>query len=86
MLFDPDVSLELGTSHLRAALAEHSSLPRALAAYNAGGSRVRRWIRRAGTNDPEIFIERIPYVETRDYVRIVLRNTEMYRALHGLTR
>ena len=86
LLFDPDVSLELGTSHLRAALAEHSSLPRALAAYNAGGSRVRRWIRRAGTSDPEIFIERIPYVETRDYVRIVLRNAEMYRALHGLSR
>ncbi|HYC50530.1 MAG TPA: transglycosylase SLT domain-containing protein [Gemmatimonadaceae bacterium] len=86
LLFDPGVSLELGTSHLRAALSEHSTLPRALAAYNAGGSRVRRWIRRGGTNDPEIFIERIPFVETRDYVRIVMRNTEMYRALHGLTR
>lgn len=86
LLFDPDVSLELGTSHLRAALSEHSNLARALAAYNAGGSRVRRWIRRGGTSDPEIFIERIPFVETRDYVRIVLRNAEMYRALHGLTR
>jgi len=86
LLFDPDVSLELGTSHLRAALSEHSNLARALAAYNAGGSRVRRWIRRGGASDPEIFIERIPFVETRDYVRIVLRNAEMYRALHGLTR
>ena len=84
LLFDPDVSLELGTSHLRAALAEYSSLPRALAAYNAGGSRVNRWSRRAGVADPEVFVERIPFVETRDYVRIVMRNMELYRALHGL--
>jgi soluble lytic murein transglycosylase len=84
LLFDPDVSLELGTSHLRAALSQYSSLPRALAAYNAGGSRVNRWSRRAGVSDPELFVERIPFVETRDYVRIVMRNAEIYRALHGL--
>jgi soluble lytic murein transglycosylase len=85
LLFDPNVNIELGTAHLRAALSTHS-LPRALAAYNAGASRVRRWVRRTGADDPELFIERIPYTETRDYVRIVLRNTEIYRALHGLRK
>lgn len=84
LLYEPNVSLELGTSHLRAALAQYSSLPRALAAYNAGGSRVNRWSRRTGAADPEIFTERIPFTETRDYVRIVLRNVELYRALHRL--
>lgn len=84
LLFEPNVSLELGTSHLRAALAQYSSLPRALAAYNAGGSRVNRWSRRAGAADPEIFTERISFNETRDYVRIVMRNIELYRALHSL--
>lgn len=86
LLFDPDVSLDLGTLHLRAALSQYPDLPRALAAYNAGGSRVRRWNRLRGVSDPEIFIERIPFVETRDYVRIVQRNVELYRALHGLRR
>jgi soluble lytic murein transglycosylase len=43
-------------------------------------------VRRTGASDPEIFIERIPFVETRDYVRIVMRNVEMYRALHGLRK
>ena len=86
MLFDPQVSLELGTDHLRAALSTYSSLPRALAAYNAGASRVRRWSRLAGVNDPEMFIERIPFTETRDYVRIVLRNVELYRSLHALQK
>ena len=72
------------TTHLRAALSQYNNLPRALAAYNAGASRVTRWARRAGARDPEIFIERIPFVETRDYVRIVMRNAEMYRALYEL--
>lgn len=85
-LFDPDVSLELGTAHLRAAISSANSLPRALAAYNAGESRLRRWVRQSGVHDPEMFVERIPFVETRDYVRIVLRNAEIYRALHGLRR
>ena len=85
MLFDPELNMELGTAHLRAALSSQS-LPRALAAYNAGQSRVRRWSQRSGVDDPEIFIERIPFAETRDYVRIVLRNVEMYRALYGLRR
>jgi soluble lytic murein transglycosylase len=86
LLFDPDVSLELGTAHLGAALSAYDDLPRALAAYNAGASRVRRWARRTGAKDPELFVERIPFVETRDYVRIVTRNAEMYRALHGLRK
>jgi soluble lytic murein transglycosylase len=53
-----------------------------LAAYNAGGSRVDRWRTAPGVEDPELFVERIPYVETRDYVRIITRNMELYRGLY----
>ena len=59
------------------------SLPHILAAYNAGASRVERWKTKAGVDDPEMFTERIPYVETRDYVRSVQRNRDLYRALYG---
>lgn len=83
LLLDPDVSLELGTAHLATSLTRSVPPARALAAYNAGGSRVARWIRRPGSDDPELFAEWIPYVETRDYVRIVQRNAEIYRALYG---
>ena len=82
LLFDPAANLELGTSHLAAALRQYPDLTRALAAYNAGGSRVVRWNRKAGVSDPEVFAERIPFDETRDYVRIVQRNVEMYRTLY----
>jgi soluble lytic murein transglycosylase len=84
LLFDPDVNLELGTAHLSASLNEETNRVRALAAYNAGSSRVARWSRKHGTNDAEVFIERIPFAETRDYVKVVLRNAEIYRALYDL--
>ena len=85
LLYEPDVNIRLGTAHLASSLRGETDaqLVRALAAYNAGGSRVRRWNERAGVDDPEVFIERIPYAETRDYVRIVLRNRELYRSLYG---
>ena len=83
LLFDPDVSLELGTAHLASSLKRNTPPERALAAYNAGASRVTRWLARPGTDDAELFAEWIPFTETRDYVRVVLRNAAVYRALYG---
>jgi soluble lytic murein transglycosylase len=82
LLLDADANLQLGTAHLAAYTKQYGPLPRVLAAYNAGGSRVTRWSNRAGMDDPELFTERVPFVETRDYVRIVQRNRDMYRALY----
>jgi soluble lytic murein transglycosylase len=86
LLYEPEASVTLGAAHLAASLRRYQDETRALAAYNAGQSRVERWNRKAGTDDPEVFIERIPFVETRDYVRIVLRNREIYRALYPALR
>jgi soluble lytic murein transglycosylase len=83
LLFDPDVSLELGTAHLASSLKRNTPPERALAAYNAGASRVTRWLARPGTDDAELFAEWIPFTETRDYVRVVLRNAAVYRALYA---
>ena len=84
LLYQPDVNLHLGLRHL----AERwqrcgGSVEAALAAYNAGTTPVNRWLKRGGTADPEIFIERIPYPETRDYVRRVLYNQARYESLYG---
>ncbi|MEP7001560.1 MAG: lytic transglycosylase domain-containing protein, partial [bacterium] len=84
LLLEPDVSIELGTAHLSSSLRRDTPPERALAAYNAGGSRVARWVKRPGAEDPELFTEWIPFTETRDYVRVVLRNAEVYRILYGL--
>jgi soluble lytic murein transglycosylase len=85
LLDDPGVSLKLGTAHFATFLAqEGGNVPRGLAAYNAGPSRVTLWAAKHGTDDPEIFIERIPFSETRDYVRNILRNRDIYAALYGI--
>lgn len=84
LLYQPDVNMHIGLNHLAERWAKcGGSVEAALAAYNAGSDPVNRWLRRPGTADPEIFIERIPYVETRDYVRRVLYNQARYTSLHA---
>ncbi len=82
LLYAPEVNVMMGTRHLAHFARQFSSSVRMLAAYNAGGSRVSRWSKKTGADDPELFIERVPFAETRAYVRIVLRNRELYRALY----
>jgi peptidoglycan lytic transglycosylase len=80
----PDLNLHLGASHLAALLHRFGGrVEVAVAAYNAGASPVARWLRRPGAQDPDQFIEQIPYPETRGYVRAVLRNRDLYRALYA---
>jgi soluble lytic murein transglycosylase len=74
MLYDPAVNIKLGTAHLKALVRKYPEVVKQLAAYNAGESRVEKWSTKTGAADPEVFTERIPFVETRDYVRIILRN------------
>lgn len=79
----PDLNLHLGAAHLQELLQRFGGrVDAAVAAYNAGGAPVKRWLERPGADDPDEFIELIPYQETRGYVRAVLRNRELYRALY----
>lgn len=82
-LFDPILNLTLGTHYLKELLKLYSNnLVKAIAAYNAGESAVARWERQLSVEDEEEFIERIPYGETRLYVKLVLRNYRIYRKLY----
>jgi len=82
-LYDPAINIRLGTQHLSGLFRKSSQIERVLAAYNAGESRVAKWVQKAGADDPELFTERIPFVETRDYVRSVIRNREFYSSLYS---
>ncbi len=78
-----DANLHVGTAHLTALLETYDGdVILALAAYNAGGRAVARWRRYPEASDPLRFVERVPYEETRGYLKTVLRNIELYRALH----
>lgn len=83
---DPQYNLMLGMAHLDEVVNEYDgSLIMALAAYNAGGHRVTRWVEnygdpRTGEIDPIDWVESIPFSETRNYVQRVLENLQVYRA------
>lgn len=85
-LLEPSVSIRLGAHYLGELLHRYDgSRLAALVAYNAGPIRWDRWKRLPEhASDPELFIEAIPYAETRRYVKAVLRNELLYRWLHGL--
>jgi soluble lytic murein transglycosylase-like protein len=83
-LDDPSVSFEYGQSYLEELAAAGGTgglLPKVIAAYNAGPNNVARWT--AGNQDPLLFIESIPFLQTRAYVAIVLRNYWIYQRQTG---
>jgi soluble lytic murein transglycosylase len=86
LISDPAQNMQLGAAYLHALLDQFGgSLPLAVAAYNAGPSRVTQWLAengdpRKGGIDMVDWIELIPYGETRNYVQRVLENVTIYRA------
>jgi soluble lytic murein transglycosylase len=85
LLFDPQMNVRLGAQYLGRLTETHrGNLILALAAYNAGPSRVKRWLQELSTADWDEFIERLPFEETRLYVKSVLRNYGMYQRLYAL--
>ena len=79
----PDVSLRLGTFHLKNVLAEfEGELEKALAGYNAGERRIPQWMALGPFDDAAEFVETIPFSETRGYVQSIIRNREMYRRIY----
>lgn len=83
----PDVNLAFGQEHLamlRDSRATQGLLPKIMAAYNAGLSPVGRWNTEVNDQgDALLYMESIPYWETRGYVAIVMRNYWMYERQAG---
>ena len=87
-LFEPNLSIRFGAyflgnqmKYFKEGSAPHMSKELSLAAYNAGPHNARNWIQRFPHADVDLFIERIPFKETRLYVKLVLKNYEIYKAL-----
>ncbi|SCW48323.1 Transglycosylase SLT domain-containing protein [Sphingobium faniae] len=82
-LFVPSTNMEYGQRYLetlRDMSATGGLLPKVMAAYNAGPLPVQRWNTQVKDNgDPLLFMESLPYYETRAYVNIVMRNYWMYQ-------
>ncbi|HET6764283.1 MAG TPA: transglycosylase SLT domain-containing protein, partial [Longimicrobiaceae bacterium] len=85
MLAVPEINLHMGARYLADQLRRYDgSRDLALIAYNAGPRRADAWRRELGYGgDPDTFREKIPFDETREYVKVVLRNAAVYRRLYG---
>jgi soluble lytic murein transglycosylase len=86
-LLTPDRNMQLGTYYFRSLLNQlNGEAVFALAAYNAGKSRVDQWRQRGTFHEPSEFIETIPFDQTRTYVQVVLRNADVYRRFYAGTQ
>jgi len=83
LLSSTDYNIELGTAYFQRLYNQYGSYPLAIAAYNAGGGNVNKWLAangdpRTGTVDWIDWIEAIPFDETKRYVQHVLENAVVY--------
>ncbi|QLA14981.1 transglycosylase SLT domain-containing protein [Desulfolutivibrio sulfoxidireducens] len=81
MLTDPAVNIRLGVEYYKTRHAQYGDAAHTLCSYNAGAGKLAVWLRGIGGLEQDLFVELIPYEETRDYVRKVLTNAMFYEAL-----
>jgi soluble lytic murein transglycosylase len=82
-LFDPSVAVPLGAAYLRELLNRYAGqLDVSLAAYNAGAVAVARWLP-PKSMDADIWIENIPYAETRGYVQHIVEHIVAFASVRG---
>lgn len=90
-LTDADLNVRYGTFHLKELINQVKGwdvppefvMPLVVASYNAGSSPVRRWVNEIGTDRLDVFVESIPYSETRAYVKRVLQSAQIYYLLYA---
>lgn len=83
-LLTPQVAIRYGSTYLKhLSKSFDGQIPLIAAAYNAGPHRVHGWLLSFGSLDMDEFIEHIPFLETREYVRRVVANASVYSSLYG---
>jgi soluble lytic murein transglycosylase-like protein len=82
-LYDPETSADFGVWYFKRLLTNtENDVPKSLAGYNAGGLRAERWWNANVGRPYDEMIELIGFSETRNYVKLILRNWEMYQRLY----
>ncbi len=83
-LLEPETAIKIGSSYLRRVLKKFNNKPAlAAAAYNAGPHRVHTWLLNFGELEMDEFIEHIPFLETRNYVKKVVAYNRIYTDLYS---
>jgi hypothetical protein len=82
-LYDTETNIRLGVRYLENLVEKFGSVELALAGYNAGPNRIPEWQGRYPTKNQILFMDLIPFQETRDYVALIVRNNYWYNRLYG---
>ena len=82
-LNDIDLNINLGTKYISMLLEKYENIALALTAYNAGIGTVDNWIEKGTIKSDGSDIENIPYKETNQYVRKILRDYDIYQKLYS---
>lgn len=84
LLFDPNWNIRFGIEEIASVYGMFDqNLPLTIAGYNAGPQRVRRWLKETGEIETDRFVERIPFNETRNYVRRVMSHYARYKYIES---
>ena len=81
-LFNPKINIQLGTSYLGQISKRFGEVIQIAGSYNAGPGRMKEWLKRFPDRDLDEFVESIPYIETRNYVKRVFRTHQLYKAIY----
>ncbi len=81
-ILDPDININLGTKYISMLIQKYNNINLALAAYNAGSGNVDGWIEKGTLKSDGSDIENVPFTETNNYVRKILRDYEIYKNIY----
>ena len=81
-LFEPEINIKLGTKYISRMLQKYENTELALAAYNAGSGNVDSWINSGKIKADGSDAENIPFKETNNYVRKILKDYRIYKELY----
>lgn len=82
-LFSPSLSIRYGAWYLSQLMKRFSHPALAAAAYNAGPDAAVKWVKEKGALPLDLFVEEIPFRETRGYVKQVLADLYLYQSFYG---
>jgi soluble lytic murein transglycosylase len=83
-LLEPSAAIKMGSRYLQRLMMKFdNTIPLVAAGYNAGPHRVKNWLASFGHLETDEFIEHIPFLETRNYVKKVVSNCYVYSQLYG---
>ena len=81
-ILEPDININLGTKYISMLIQKYNNTNLALAAYNAGSGNVDGWIEKGTLKSDGSDIENVPFTETNNYVRKILRDYEIYKNIY----